>query len=325
MPQLFHWDPLFQLLERDGHSNWAQTLRQLSHAATATPANGHLPGWRAAWEQLPNCPDARLLADRDAVTLTGKLSPNHQQHLPELLRVLYPWRKGPFQFFDTLIDTEWRSCLKWDRLAPHINFQGRRVLDVGCGNGYYGWRMLQAGAELVLGLDPFLLYVMQFEFLRRFLPEDTPHFILPLGDTVLPHGLHAFDICVSMGVLYHRTSPIDHLQSLWQTLVPRGQLILETLVLSGDDSQVLVPQGRYAKMRNVWFIPTIPLLLTWLQRCGFDRPQVLDVTATTVAEQRRTAWMTFESLQDFLDPADQTRTIEGHPAPLRVLITAQRR
>ncbi len=324
MPRLFDWDALFERLERGGHGSWAATLRQLSTAATATETNGHLRVWRAAWEQLPVCDDARLTADQDAVTLTGQLNPDDRQRLPELLRVLHPWRKGPFQFFDTRIDTEWQSCLKWDRLARHVCFRGCRVLDVGCGNGYYGWRMLESGAELVLGLDPFLLYVMQFEFLRRYLPPDTPHFILPLGDSVLADGLHAFDLCVSMGVLYHRTSPIDHLQSLRETLVPGGRLLLETLVLPDGDSQLLVPPGRYAKMRNVWFIPTIPLLLTWLRRCGFGRLEVLDVTATTVAEQRRTEWMTFESLQDFLDPADRTRTIEGHPAPLRALVTAHR-
>ncbi|MFM7056820.1 MAG: tRNA 5-methoxyuridine(34)/uridine 5-oxyacetic acid(34) synthase CmoB [Planctomycetota bacterium] len=324
MPRLFDWEPLFRRLQRGGHGSWAETLRQLSTAATASLANGHLPAWRAAWDQLPACEDVQLIADQDAVTLTGQLHPDDCRRLPELLRVLHPWRKGPFQFFGTRIDTEWRSCLKWDRLAPHVSFRGCRVLDVGCGNGYYGWRMLQSGADLVLGLDPFLLYVMQFEFLRRYLPEETPHYILPLGDSVLPHGLHAFDLCLSMGVLYHRTSPIDHLQSLWQTLAPGGRLVLETLVLPESDSQVLVPSGRYAKMRNVWMIPTIPLLLTWLRRCGFDQLRILDVTATTVAEQRRTAWMTFKSLADFLDPDDPTLTIEGYPAPLRALVTASR-
>jgi len=325
MPQLFSWEPLFEFLARDGHGSWAQSLRTLSHAATSPDSNGHLSTYRAAWDQLPHCSSPRLLADRDAVTLEGPLNPADQQQLRTLLRTLHPWRKGPFRFFDTLIDTEWRSCLKWDRLASRVDFRGCRVLDVGCGNGYYGWRMLHAGARLVLGLDPILLYVMQFEFLRRYLPEDTRHFILPLGDSVLPHGLHAFDLCVSMGVLYHRTSPIDHLQSLWQTLVPGGRLLLETLVLPGEESMLLVPPDRYAKMRNVWFIPTVPLLLTWLKRCGFEHPQILDVTATTAAEQRRTEWMTFESLPDFLDPTNPGQTIEGHPAPLRAMVIARRR
>jgi glutamate dehydrogenase (NAD(P)+) len=140
MPQLFSWDPLFELLARNGHADWAESLRTLCNAAISPDSNGHLSTWRTAWEQLPECSSPRLLADRDAVTLEGPLNPADQEQLRTLLRTLHPWRKGPFRFFDILIDTEWRSCLKWDRLAPRVDFRGCRVLDVGCGNGYYGWR-----------------------------------------------------------------------------------------------------------------------------------------------------------------------------------------
>ena len=325
MPQPFQYQSLFQLLEDHGHAAWTALLKSQTAAVLTPNGNGHLAAWQDAYQQLPECHTVRLLADRDAVTLEGSLNPDNAYRLPPLLRTLHPWRKGPFQFFDTFIDTEWRSCLKWNRLAPHIDFRNRRILDVGCGNGYYGWRMLAAGAQLVLGLDPFLLYVMQFEFLRRYLPENIPHFLLPLGDQAIPERLFAFDTCLSMGVLYHRTSPIDHLQSLWQTLEPGGLLILETLIISSSSPEVLVPHGRYAKMRNVWFIPSLPMLLLWLQRCGFTDPVVIDVTPTTSVEQRRTEWMTFESLPDFLDPGDPARTIEGHPAPIRAIVTARRK
>ncbi len=80
------------------------------------------------------------------------------------------------------------------------------VLDVGCGNGYYGWRMLHIGARLVLGLDPFLLFLMQFEAVRKYAGANCPHYVLPLTDADLPERLNLFDVTLSMGVLYHRTS-----------------------------------------------------------------------------------------------------------------------
>lgn len=319
-----HAQPLFDHLQSLQCHDWAATLSQQTATAVAPGRNGHLPLWTDTWSRLPDCPDARIHTVDGAVAVSGTLSPADDLALPSLLKTLHPWRKGPFRFFGTHVDTEWRSDLKWNRLADRIDFRGCRVVDVGCGNGYYGWRMLAAGASMVLGLDPFLLYVMQFEFLRRYAPENTPHFLLPLADDALTTAPALFDIAVSMGVLYHRTSPIEHLQLLWNTLRPGGRLVIETLIVEGGPETVLVPPGRYAKMRNVWFIPSVDMLITWLQRTGFRHPEVLDVSVTTTAEQRRTDWMTFESLPDFLDPADPTRTIEGCPAPRRALLTATR-
>jgi tRNA (mo5U34)-methyltransferase len=34
--------------------------------------------------------------------------------------------------------------------------------------------------------------------------------------------------------------------------------------------------------------------------------------------------MHFESLADFLDPLDDNHTVEGHPAPLRAILTASK-
>lgn len=124
-----------------------------------------------------------------------------------------------------------------------------------------------------------------------------------------------------MGVLYHRRSPIDHLLALHGALRPGGQLLLETLVVDNED-KILVPAGRYAKMRNVWFLPSPDLLAVWLRRAGFRDVATVDVTATTVEEQRQTSWMQFESLADFLDPADNSLTCEGYPAPKRAIVTA---
>lgn len=321
---LFDHEPLFTELTSLGVGDWANSLREQSAQALNRGKHGNLETWIAAFDRLPEATDATLNATGDAVTVSGTIDDRVRNELRRTLMAFHPWRKGPFDLFGISIDTEWRSCLKWDRIAEHVNFLNRRVLDVGCGNGYYGWRMLHAGAKLVLGIDPFLLYLMQFEVIRRYADSSAPLFVLPLSDESIPKGLKAFDVTCSMGVLYHRTSPIDHLQTLWNSLIPGGTLVLETLVIDADQQTVLVPEDRYAKMRNVWFIPSIPLLLLWLKRVGFRDARVIDVTRTTASEQRRTEWMTFESLADFLDPADATMTIEGYPAPVRAVVVANR-
>jgi len=265
------------------------------------------------------------MIDLDASAITA-LGPAAEQVLLELetaLRGLHPWRKGPFSLFGVDIDTEWRSDFKWDRLSPAIDpLEDRRVLDVGCGSGYHCWRMKGAGAREVIGIDPTPLFVLQFKAIQHYLNIDSVH-VLPLALEQLPPKLKAFDTTFSMGVLYHRRSPIDHLTDLRDTLAPGGQLVLETLVVEGDEDTVFVPPERYARMGNVWFLPSPAALMKWMRKAGLTDIQLVDVNQTTVAEQRSTDWMTFYSLPNFLDSADHDKTVEGHPAPRRAIVTAR--
>lgn len=299
--------------------------------------HGSLSGWKEAYSQLPNVAArfdsqgdvVRVIESPESVGLNAAETLSEDSaagvsSIGQTLMRFHPWRKGPLELLGVGIDTEWRSCLKWNRFASHLNFDRKLVLDVGCGNGYYGWKMLAAGASMVLGCEPFLLSVAQFEVFRKYWPEDERHFVVPLADVDLPRDIERFDITCSMGVLYHRPNPIEHLQILGSTLKSGGQLLLETIVLESDERTLLVPEDRYAKMRNVWFIPSVSMLELWLRRTGFKEIQVLDVSKTTGSEQRRTDWMTFESLSDFLDPTDNSRTIEGYPSPVRAVILATR-
>ncbi|MBW1254403.1 tRNA (mo5U34)-methyltransferase [Pantoea allii] len=284
--------------------------------------HGHFRDWYKSLEYLPLLEPQRLdllnsvSADRDDI------SDRHRQGIEKLLRNLMPWRKGPYSLYGTEINTEWRSDWKWERVLPHISsLAGRTVLDVGCGSGYHMWRMIGAGAHLVVGIDPMQLFLCQFEAVRKLLNDDRRAHLLPLGIEQLP-VLQAFDTVFSMGVLYHRRSPLDHLLQLKNQLVNGGELVLETLVIEGDVNQVLVPGERYAQMRNVYFIPSAEALKSWLEKCGFVDVRIVDFALTSTEEQRRTDWMTSESLAEFLDPDDSSKTVEGYPAPLRAVLVA---
>lgn len=284
------------------------------------PTNGDLRRWVAALAELPSRDRCHL--ELDAVPTVVGDSEQSDERLRELLMTFHPWRKGPLQFLDHYIDTEWRSDWKWERVKDFVDLDRKTVLDIGCGNGYFGWRMLESGADFVLGLDPILRFVMQFEVFRRYVKATQNHFVVPLIDTDLPEKLSAFDVVFSMGVLYHRTSPIDHLRSLAGALRVGGQVVLETLIVEDDAASVLVPQDRYAQMRNVWFLPSVSMLRRWLERTGFTDVKTIDITTTTPDEQRSTDWMTFQSLVNFLDPSDHGKTIEGYPAPVRATLIA---
>jgi tRNA (mo5U34)-methyltransferase len=288
--------------------------------------HGDFEKWQGALQNLHALfPPQKVKSDFDISCDTicignkNNLAKNKKAEFIANLKKFMPWRKGPYEIAGIKIDTEWRSDWKWQRLEKHISdLSGRNVLDIGCGNGYHCWRMLGAGAKSVLGVEPMLHFVMQFNVLRSYLPFDNIE-ILPLRLEDLPGGLNAFDTVFSMGVLYHRRSPIDHLYELKELAQPGGEIVLETLVIDGKEGETLVPQGRYAKMRNVWFIPSVLTLEGWLKRCGYKNIRLVDVTTTSIEEQKVTEWMEFESLQQFLDPTDLSKTIEGYPAPKRAI------
>lgn len=285
---------------------------------------GDLPRWQQLLSQMPAGTASRIdLGDIVTIGTSGDLDAQHRDELDAHLRAFIPWRKGPFNLFDIQIDTEWQSQLKWNRVRDAIApLTGRKVLDVGSGNGYYGFRMLEAGADLVIGLDPHLPYVAQFWAVRHYAPH-LPLFVIPATLEQLPTPLPCFDTVFSMGVLYHRRSPIEHLLQLRNCLRPGGELVLETLYVDGEEGYSLTPQDRYARMSNVWFVPAIKTLVKWLNRCRFTDIQVIDESVTTLQEQRKTEWMPFESLQDALDNTDSSRTIEAYPAPKRVVVIAR--
>jgi len=324
LPLIGNPQPLLELLARMGLAAWSgQVMRRLTELLIDRP-HGDLGRWQQALQQMPAVTpgSARLDVPRVRIGTEADLEQQQRAQLRDLLLTLHPWRKGPFELFGIEIDSEWRSDWKWRRLQSHIApLAGRRVLDVGCGNGYYLWRMLGEGADAVLGIDPMLLFLAQFRALAQYLP-DHPVGLLPFGIEDLPQDLHCCDTLFCMGVLYHRREPGPFLRHLRSALRPGGQLVLETLVLPHAAAGALVPKGRYAKMRNVWMVPAIPLLERWLRDAGFDSIDLVDVTVTSVQEQRATDWMHFESLIDFLDPEDHRRTVEGYPAPCRALLTA---
>lgn len=288
-------------------------------------ANLHRHGdcgrWQAALDCLPAAHGIRTDYG-DVVAVAGGLVPDHRTLVREALQALHPWRKGPFDLFGVRVDAEWRSDLKWRRVAPAVDLAGAAVLDVGCGNGYFGWRMLQAGAQRVVGIDATPLFHMQHQAINHY-AGDHRNAVLPIRFEQLPERLTEarFDAAFSMGVLYHQRNPGEHLRRLCRSLKTGGQVIVETLIV--ESAAPLRPAGRYARMGNVFEIPTPNSLLNAMAAAGFEEARVIDIAATTGAEQRSTPWMRFESLAEALNPDDAGRTIEGHPAPRRCVAAAR--
>lgn len=322
---MIDYQPLIRRWQDGKFARWSAVLeKQIAHGLSHE-RYGDLEGWQESMANLPDLVTDTIQLGNAKVGANSKapLDEETREQLREALMGLHPWRKGPFELFGVHIDTEWRSDWKWERLQQRIDpLVGRKVLDVGCGSGYHCWRMLGDGAAEVIGIDPTPLFVMQFWALQKYMQRDHV-WVLPVGIQHVPPKLKAFDTVFSMGILYHRKSPMDHLQDLKDCLKPGGQLVLETLVIAGGPGETLVPEGRYARMGNVWFIPSCDTLISWIRKLGFVEPELIDISMTTTEEQRATPWMRFHSLENFLDPDDSSKSLEGYPAPRRAIVTAR--
>ncbi len=255
----------------------------------------------------------------DAVALSiANLTPEDAAKIEQTARMMLPWRKGPFRINDLFIDSEWQSQIKYNLLEPHFDLQDKVVGDIGCNNGYYLFRMLSHNPKKLIGFDPSAIYYSQFQFIDHFVRSNIVYEML--GVEHVEFYEHKFDTLFCLGVLYHRSDPVGMLKSLYKGLNKGGELILDTFMIDGDEEIALTPKERYSKIPNIYFIPTVNALKNWCHRAGFAQVEVLEIKKTDLNEQRKTEWIATQSLEDFLDPNDPDKTVEGYPAPKRVYI-----
>ena len=271
---------------------------------------------RVALDSLASL-EAQVSID-DTIMIDAPTTPEFKAQIEEIARMMKPWRKGPFKVFDTFIDSEWNSAIKYNLLKPHFNLKNKCVADIGCNNGYYMFRMLEQNPTKIVGFDPSPLCLMQFDFINHFVKSDIKYELL--GIEHLAFYKEKFDTIFCLGVLYHRPDPVGALKSLKKGLNKEGELFLDTFMIDGEEEIALTPNKTYSKIPNIYFVPTIPALKNWCMRAGFKGFEVLEIKKTLADEQRKTEWIPGQSLDNFLDPEDENYTVEGYPAPKRVYI-----
>ncbi len=253
-----------------------------------------------------------------------ELTQNDKKILLETLIGFKPWRKGPFNIFGNLIDAEWRSEKKFNRIIPYLpDLKGKVICDVGCNNGYYMFRLYDKQPSFILGIDPTLHYYFTYKLLSGFIELKNIAYEL-LGVEHIKFFTESFDVVLLMGILYHHPSPLDILKNVFKSLKKNGILIIESQGIPGEGSFALFPAKRYAKAPGVYFLPTVGCLYNFVKRAGFRNIEVFYIHKMTPKEQRRTKWMDYESFIDFLDPDNPELTVEGYPAPIRIYIKCQK-
>ncbi|MGA1869361.1 MAG: tRNA 5-methoxyuridine(34)/uridine 5-oxyacetic acid(34) synthase CmoB [bacterium] len=315
-------------------NNYLVTYKDIIELDRIEHIRGQRKGWLSresckkyqyAVDTLPNF-QARYLDFSDSVITIGHADEFPTQHRTDLMNALktfIPWRKGPFNLFGNTVDAEWRSDLKWGRLLPYLEpLEGKRVADIGCNNGYYLFRIAHHKPHLAIGFDPTVRYFYTFQLLQRYAHVESLHFeLLGIEHIALFRGFFHTVFC--LGILYHHHDPIKILKDIKIAMVKGGQLIIESQGIEGEESIALFPEKRYGKVPGIYFIPTPSCLVNWIKRAGFKDVDCFFIHKMSHEEQRKTPWMNFESFDDFIDPSDPSKTVEGYPAPLRIYVKAK--
>jgi len=286
--------------------------------------NGNIPKWSQAIETIDALPKGKISLKKPYISINNDSIDS--EALISALRKLIPWRKGPFMINDLVLESEWDGDMKWQRITRHIKpLENKHVLDVGAGNGYFTLRMAMEGAKRALGIEPFLLFNYQFRAIKSMIKSPLRALLLPVSLEDMPKK-PIFDTVFSMGVLYHQRDHMAHLSQLREMMAPNAELVIETLIVENPEDYILIPKDRYAQMRNVYSLPSIKTLKSWLNDENFKNIRVVDINKTTTVEQRKTPWIGENgvSLIDFLDPLDDSLTIEGYPAPKRAIVICER-
>ncbi|EEO25826.1 tRNA 5-methoxyuridine(34)/uridine 5-oxyacetic acid(34) synthase CmoB [Helicobacter winghamensis] len=304
-----------------------QTLEQVRIARNRVLSFKHILPLQEKLELLNTIPKSELsdvkIFYKDSICIEiPHISVQSFNLVCEVARALIPWRKGPFKINDLEILSEWDSAIKYNLLESHLDLKDKIIGDIGCNNGYYMFRMLAQNPKQILGFDPMPLCFLQYKFLQFFAKEARLNFEL-LGIEELGFFTNSFDIMLCLGVLYHRKSPLDSIKLVFNSLKKGGEAVFDSLIIDGEGEIALCPKERYAKMPNVYFIPTLNTFRNWLESCGFKEVLHIATLKTAFDEQRKTEWSNGESLEDFLDSTGE-RTIEGYPAPKRAYLKAKK-
>jgi 2-polyprenyl-3-methyl-5-hydroxy-6-metoxy-1,4-benzoquinol methylase len=120
-------------------------------------------------------------------------------------------------------------------------FRGRRIMDVGCLDGYFSIECALQGAE-VLGVDGKLLNVRKCEFVRSVLGVERATFVQ--ADAMkLTHESHGrFDAVLALGLLYHLEDPYTFLQNMARLC--NGFIVIDTHIALEDQPDTLKEDWR---------------------------------------------------------------------------------
>ncbi len=133
------------------------------------------------------------------------------------------------QILDDLITPGWSdpATEKEPYFAVPEDLTGKRVLDIGCAEGYFSFLAERNGAAEVVSIDSFPDSVRRFNICRDALGSKATAYLCNVYD-LSPRTFGTFDVVLFYGVLYHLRHPLLALEKILS--VCTGTMMLQTLI-----------------------------------------------------------------------------------------------
>ena len=160
---------------------------------------------------------------------------------------------------------------------------GKRVLDIGCAEGFFSFEAEKRGAREVIGIDSFPDSVRRFNITKAARQSNATAFPMNVYD-LEPKRLGTFDVVLFYGVFYHLKHPQYALERIRS--ICTGDLLFQTHMyeepaIKGIPWAKYYPHGMMSGSKNELFDPTIFWLfnsaccLAMLDHVGFTDMKII--------------------------------------------------
>jgi 2-polyprenyl-3-methyl-5-hydroxy-6-metoxy-1,4-benzoquinol methylase len=176
------------------------------------------------------------LGDEDYLDQLARLSFAGVAWTPERIRAVrdvLPWNHN-IKLADGVYTTDWEEFYPAHqeimRVVNHAlsgDFAGKRVLDLGCLEGYFSAECASQGAE-VLGVEGKLINVKKCEFVKSVLGLQNLGVVHDDAMAVTREQYGAFDAVLLLGLLYHLDDPFTLLENV--SRLCNGFVLIDTLI-----------------------------------------------------------------------------------------------
>jgi tRNA (mo5U34)-methyltransferase len=221
-----------------------------------------------------------------------------QQHTSDELRELFDSLKPWLHLIDvhgvpTKTEPAWGEYLEhprhlWEEVSELLpDLAGKRVLDVGCNDGFFLFACRRLGAEEVVGIETDEHFVNHAALVNR---------LLDLGGIIV-HRMSAydigetlgrFDVTLALGLIYHLKSPLFFFERV--APITSSMIVVETAVRNSNEDRANRERGvpgapamdfienppaqLHPEGGPNWWVPNTECVQAMLRACGFSHTTV---------------------------------------------------